>query len=101
MERTAAATDILASPTALGVGLPGLVPIVIVALLSGGALCGFFTTKTRGFGRYNTSILVIILALSFGSIALIAGLIREQAFSNLLMAIVGFAGGLVVGKERP
>lgn len=82
-------------------GPSGLTLIAIMALLGGGALYGFFRTKTPGFGRYNTSILVIILALSFGSLALIAGAIREQVFSSLLMAIVGFAGGMVVGKERP
>lgn len=43
---------------------------------------------------------MIILALSFSSIGLITGLMREQAFSSLLMAIVGFAGSMVVGKER-
>lgn len=94
-------TDALAPPSAPDMDPSGLAPIVVVALLAGGALYGFFKTKTPGFGRYNTSILVIILALSFGSTALIAGLIREQAFSNLLMAVVGFAGGMVVGKERP
>ena len=75
--------------------------MLVVATLSGGALLGFFKTKTSGFGRYNTSALMIIIALSFASIALIAGLMREQAFSSLLMAVIGFAGGMVVGKERP
>lgn len=81
--------------------MDGLVPVAVVALLGGGALYGFFRTKKPGFGRYNTSILLIILALSFGSTALVAGLISEQAFSSLLMAVIGFAGGIVVGKERP
>lgn len=86
-------------PPALG--WSALVPMGIVALLGGVSLGGFFATKAPGFGRYNTSILAIILALTFGSIALLAGLVGEQAFSNLLLAVVGFAGGMVVGKERP
>lgn len=77
-----------------------LIALVFVAVLGGGTLWGFFRTKTQGFGRYNTSLLVIILALSFGMLALTAGLIREQAFTGLLMAVVGFAGGMVVGKEQ-
>ncbi len=94
-------TDALLPTTLPGMAWNGPVSMIIVALLSGGAMLGFFLTKTPGFGRYNTAILAIILALSFGSIGLIAGLIREQAFASLLMAIVGFAGGMVVGKERP
>ena len=74
--------------------------MLCVAALAGGALFGFFKTKTGGFGRYNTSVLVVILAISFGGLALAAGLIREQAFTSLLMAVVGFAGGMVVGKEQ-
>lgn len=96
-----AAVDALAQPAVQHIDLAGLAPMLIVSVLGGGALYGFFKTKTTGFGRYNASILVIILALSFASIALATGSIREQAFSGLLMAVVGFAGGLVVGKERP
>lgn len=59
-----------------------------------------FHNKTSGFGRYNTSVLVVILAISFGCIALISGFLPGQAFSGLLMAVVGFAGGMVVGKEQ-
>jgi len=78
----------------------GLAALLIVAVLAGGVLLGFFKTKKDGFGRYNTSVLVVILALSFGMLALVAGLIRDQAFIGLLMAVVGFAGGMVVGKEQ-
>ncbi|WP_297142365.1 hypothetical protein [Thermomonas sp.] len=74
--------------------------LLVVTALSAIALCGFFITKTSGFGRYNTSVLVVILAISFGCIALISGFLPGQAFSGLLMAVVGFAGGMVVGKEQ-
>lgn len=76
-----------------------LVALAIVAALGGGALVGLFKTKQQGFGRYKKSVLIVILALSFGTVALMARLIREQAFVSFLMTVTGFAGGMVVGKE--
>lgn len=74
--------------------------IAAAIVLGGGALVGYFTTKTVGFGRFNSSILVLILVLSFGLIALVSGFVSGQAYAQLLIAVAGFAGGLMVGSGK-
>jgi len=74
--------------------------LLAVTVLGSIALFGFFKTKASGFGRYNSSVLAVILTITFGAIALVSGLLPGQAFSSMLMAVVGFAGGMVVGKEQ-
>ncbi|MCB1560873.1 MAG: hypothetical protein KDI75_07240 [Xanthomonadales bacterium] len=74
--------------------------LLAVTVLGAISLIGYFWTKTKGFGRYNSSVLTVILAICFGAIGLVSGLLPGQAFAGLLMAAVGFAGGMVVGKEQ-
>ena len=74
--------------------------IVSILLLGGGALFGFFKTKTEGFGRFTTSVLVLFLALTFSALLLANGNLDSQAFTNVVLGVVGFASGLVVGNNK-
>jgi FtsH-binding integral membrane protein len=73
--------------------------VVAISVIFGGAMVGVFFTKIEGFGKYTTSLLVLILALFVGSLAFAIGKIESQPFMSLLFAVVGYAGGLIVGKE--
>jgi hypothetical protein len=75
-------------------------PIVIVALIFGGTLIGFFTTKSSGFGKYTTSLLLLILVTFVASIAFVLGKIEWTSLGNLLFAVAGYAGGLVSPKTE-
>lgn len=73
-------------------------PLVVVSLIFAGSLVGFFFTKTAGWGPYTTSILLLVLVLFIAAIAFAMGNIEWPSMSNLLLAIAGFAGGLVSKK---
>lgn len=74
--------------------LLGAVTIVFVV-----ALIGIFQTKTRGFGKYTTSALVMTLVLYVAGLAYVTDKVEWEPMSNLLFAVVGFAGGLVAAKS--
>jgi len=63
------------------------------------ALIGFFWTKTRGFGKYTTSTLLLIMVLTVSTDLYVAERLEGAIYGHLLFAIVGFAGGLFTGKE--
>jgi hypothetical protein len=73
--------------------------IVAITVLGAIVLYGFFKTKTAGWGKYTASTLIMLLALFLSVLLLANNLIDSQIFANVLMAIVGFAGGLAVAKE--
>lgn len=73
-----------------------LVALFIVGVV---ALIGFFATKTKGFGRYATSALLLLLVLVVSTLLFAAGRLEGQILANILFAIIGFAGGLFTGKE--
>lgn len=64
------------------------------------ALVGFFMTKTKGFGRFNTSTFLILLAVVISALLYAAGKLDGQIMANLMFAVIGFAGGLFTGKEQ-
>lgn len=72
---------------------------IAVFLLGASALWGFFRTKKDGFGRYTASALIIILVLTITAIFFSQGKIDEKLISNILFAVVGFAGGLVTSSK--
>lgn len=74
--------------------------ILSILIISGGALLGFFKTKTEGFGKYTTSALVLFLALILSALLLASGHLESQAFTNVVLGVVGFASGLVVGANK-
>jgi len=65
----------------------------------GVALGGVFWTKTPGWGRYTSSLLILLLVLFVATL----GFLREQVGSapllNLLFAIAGYAGGLIGARD--
>lgn len=75
-------------------------PIISISLIFGGSLVGFFCTKTRGFGKFTSSLLLLILVLFVTAIAFSANKLEWTNVSNLLFAIAGYAGGLVTPKEE-
>lgn len=74
--------------------------IIGVFFLGAIALIGFFKTKTNGFGKYNTCTLVLLVALIFCALLFAGGRFSAELFANAIMAIIGFAGGLVVAREK-
>jgi hypothetical protein len=71
-----------------------------ICLFGGGALFGVFKTKSPGFGKYTTSVVLLILVLAIGGLFLAAGRIESSTFANILFAVAGFAGGLITGKSE-
>lgn len=70
-----------------------------ICLLAGGALFGVFKTKSAGFGKYTTSVVLLILILAISGLFMAAGKIESSVFANVLFAVAGFAGGLITGKS--
>ncbi len=64
------------------------------------ALVGFFMTKTTGFGKYTTSSLLLILVTTISSLLFVGNKIEAEIMTNILFAVIGFAGGLFTGKEN-
>ena len=60
----------------------------------------FFSDKKEGYGLYTTSTLLITLALMVTSVGFLLGKIESRDITNIILAIVGFAGGLVAGKSK-
>lgn len=74
--------------------------LIILTLFFAFCMGGFFWTKTEGFGRYGVSVLVLTLVLYIGAVAFMMGKVDWQGLSPLLLAIVGFAGG-IASKNPP
>lgn len=74
--------------------------LVVVLLISGGAIVGIIKTKTRGWGRFSTSVLLLTLVLFTTTIALVSGRMQLPEVANLLFAVAGFGGGLLTGKDE-
>ncbi len=73
--------------------------MIAVFLIGGGSLIGFFKTKTPGFGRFSTSVLLIIIVVTLASLMYSAGKLDGQVTANILFAVFGFAGGLFTSKN--
>ncbi len=73
--------------------------LIVVVVVFGGTICGILLTKKPGFGRYTTSVLIFALVLFVASLAFVLGKVELEPLSNLLFAIAGFAGGLIMGKQ--
>lgn len=64
------------------------------------AVIGFFVTKTRGFGRFATSTLLLLLVLVLSCVFYAGDKMEAPMLSNLLFAIIGFAGGLFAPRDK-
>lgn len=74
--------------------------VIGLSALGIAALIGIFRTKTPGFGRYSTSLLLLTLVLFVTGLFLAAGKIESSVFANIAFAIAGFAGGLITAKQN-
>jgi hypothetical protein len=70
-----------------------------VLVVFAGTIGGIFWKQKSGYGRFNTSVLVMTLVLFTASMAFFMGKIETQSFSNILFAVAGYIGGLLVPKE--
>jgi hypothetical protein len=73
--------------------------LLAVFSIGAGSLIGFFRTKTQGFGRFTTSVLLIITVVTIASMLYVAGKLKTNVMANVLFAAFGFAGGLFTSKE--
>jgi NADH:ubiquinone oxidoreductase subunit K len=73
--------------------------IFSILILGISALVGIFKTKTQGFGRYSTSLLLLTLALFFTALFFAAGKIESNVFANIVFSVAGFAGGLITNNK--
>lgn len=74
-----------------------ILPVAFVAVFAG-VLLGIFKTKTPGFGRYTTSALILVLVLFIAGFFALLGKLESQGLLNILFAVAGYAGGLIVGQ---
>lgn len=74
--------------------------LVAMVLIFGGSIFGIFRTKTPGFGRYTTSVLILALVLFVASLAFVLGKVEWQHLANLLFCHSRFCGGSYYGETR-
>ncbi|MET0001094.1 MAG: hypothetical protein ABW125_17005 [Candidatus Thiodiazotropha lotti] len=74
-------------------------PIIGLTAFSVATMVGIFFTKTPGFGKYTTSVVLLSIVLFTSAFFLLFGLIKSDTFANVLFAIAGYGGGLINGKK--
>jgi hypothetical protein len=75
-------------------------PLIATTLIFAGVLIGFFVTKKAGWGRYTSALLLLVLVLFVAGLAFATGKIDWPGISGLLLAIAGYAAGLVSPKTE-
>ena len=73
--------------------------MMAIFILGAGSLIGFFKTKTEGFGRFSTSVFLILLVVIMAALLYADGKLEGQVMANVLFAVFGFAGGLFTSKD--
>ena len=73
--------------------------MIAIFIIGAGSLIGFFITKTEGFGRFTTSVLLIIIVVTISSLMHAGGKLEANVIANILFAVFGFAGGLFTSKN--
>ena len=76
-----------------------IIVLVIVLGIFLFVLCRFFNDKKKGYGLYTSSTLLMILALMVTLVGFLLGKIESRDITNIMLAIVGFAGGLLAGRK--
>ncbi len=74
--------------------------IIGLTVFAVATMIGIFVTKTPGFGKYSTSVVLLSVVVFIASFFLLFGLINSQVFVNILFAVAGFAGGLINAKKE-
>ena len=73
-----------------------LIAVFIIGITS---LVGFFITKKKGFGRFTTSTFLLLLVVILSAIFFAEGKLKPELLTNILFAVIGFAGGLFTKKD--
>lgn len=73
--------------------------IIGLTLFASITMVGIFRTKTPGFGRYSSSLVILLSVVFVASLFLLLDQLTSQIVGNLLFAIAGYAGGLIGGKK--
>ena len=73
--------------------------LICTAALGIAALVGIFWTKTKGWGRYSTATLILVLVLFLGTSLLIIGKLEAPILGNIVFAVIGYAGGLITNGK--
>lgn len=76
------------------------IEVICLSVVSIAVLIGIFATKTAGWGRYSSALLILATALFIGAFFLLIGKIEASVFLNITFAIIGYAGGLINGKKE-
>ncbi|HWG58447.1 MAG TPA: hypothetical protein VN661_05310 [Candidatus Acidoferrales bacterium] len=71
-----------------------------ISIVFGITIIGIFLTKTAGFGKYTSSLIILVLALYVVSLFFGLGKIDATQFMSLIFAAVGFGGGLIANKQN-
>jgi hypothetical protein len=74
--------------------------LIAVFIIGIAAIIGFFVTKTAGFGKFTTSTFLMLLIVILVGLFFSAGMIQPDLLSNVLFAVIGFAGGLFTTKSE-
>jgi hypothetical protein len=72
--------------------------IIAVLLLGLAAGTGFLLTKKPGFGKFNTSILVLLFVLTLSGVMVAGGKLETAVMGHMLFGVVGFATGLFTAR---
>lgn len=70
-----------------------------IFLIGAASLYCFCKTKKPGFGRFTTGTLLVIMVVTISALLYAGGKLTDQAMTNILFAVAGFAGGLFTNKE--
>ncbi len=71
--------------------------LVAISAITIAALLVFGGTKRPGFGPYNTSTFLLLVVTGLTAILAVVGKIDHPDAAAILLAIIGFAGGLFAG----
>lgn len=74
-------------------------PLLVVFVIGLVAVIGFFCTKAKGFGRFATSTLLLLIVVVLSAALYAAGKLDGQLLANIFFSVVGFAGGLMTSRE--
>lgn len=77
-----------------------IVAIIAIFIIYFTALIGIFWTKNPGFGKYVSSLVLLVLIIATISIFIVLGKITSDIYNYLISAIIGFLGGVYKNKKE-
>lgn len=74
-------------------------PLIAVTIVFSIALLGLLKTKKPGWGPYTMSLMILTLVIFTAAVAFALDRIDWPSVSGLLLAVAGYAGGLLSKPE--